>query len=1095
MNKNYPIFLSRIAKGEDKIEGGSQNNLAEVISEIIKEDKLEKKVIGLEGDWGSGKSNLIRIIQSRLGENYHTFIFDAWGSQEDLTRKSFLEQLINELFIEEFLTEKEKWKDLKNRLLSNTSTTHTQKFPQIKSYWLVISLSLLLYAFLSSTYEHIIKNFDFVESVFFGYFKPLIWIYLIPVGFFIWGLKLSKKEYLKERENNSKKDIIDQDSRWVTIGKLFYWYNGKEINSEEVKNIIEDEPSVKQFREYFKNIEDEIKGKGKLILVFDNLDRLDNDKIKSLWSSIHTFFAEDNNSFNSWVIVPYDKAKLQEHLENGLHGFIGKTFSLNFRITPPVVTQWEQFLNQMLDDAFGKELLNQEEIEYVTKLFDILASNKTIKPRQIINYTNDLVSMYKLWRKDIEDNSIKFRYIALFTLVKDSIINTPNESILNRDYLKGAAVFFKDDEDLDTSMSMLTFGVKKDLADEVLLDRQLKIALREGNEEIIKSSLKHRAFQKYFFQANSAIQLSEKLKGLVKIYKVVNEIFSANMMNTFWEDFGKEIKLFESEFEVLNDNHKAILKNTEKGTGKSILLKLIKGLKKDFDSLTNQEKYLTQIILIEEFINEENIDIDFFSLITKINFSAEPYMKFVNKVKSNYKKYKILCSQKELTEWFFGENEELDINKIFSNLTELETVKDEYEMDSIIIDISAKIKTISHNDKENLIQYVKILKVLAERPVKLKLSIQFYDQLTSAKLDSDEIYEDAYCIGISDFQVSHANSSNFQSSLRSLTEEQLEKISSKIESYMSYQELLELLTTNTSAIGFLKLKNVAHKVTINDYGESSLNIMWALKKFDNIATKVFDDDKEKVKSFVEKLSSWHMLYNGEVESISEGFFKHFNLGELKLVELIIKNTLKHYKGLSKEQIMESFKTKNKDFKILNALIDNDLIDKFSNAFYSAYDDYMKEIASEKEAVPEVGIWDTLIDKLHGNKLKSTFTNIRDIFINERGELKEGELYFFKKGLINYANLSTNPERSTLKIIIPLIESDSNFEIFLDNKDSLIPIIQSSKQHSETAIGELQLRYNSKNYLDDERMKDLATTLSLKKEDISKDDDAKLEEGK
>ena len=156
---------------------------------------------------------------------------------------------------------------------------------------------------------------------------------------------------------------------------------------------------------------------------------------------------------------------------------------------------------------------------------------------------------------------------------------------------------------------------------------------------------------------------------------------------------------------------------------------------------------------------------------------------------------------------------------------------------------------------------------------------------------------------------------------------------------------------------------------------------------------------------------------------------------------------------------------------------------------------MKGIASEKEAVPEIDFWDKLIDKLNGNKLKSTFTSVRDIFINERGELKEGELYFFEKGLINHANLSTKPERSTLKIIIPLIESDSNFDIFLDNKDSLLPIIKSSKQHSETAIGELQLRYNSKDYLDDERMKEIATTLNLKKEDVGNEKDGKSEEAK
>ena len=98
MNENYPVFLSKIATGEDKFEGESQTNLARVISKVIIEDKLEKKVLGLEGEWGAGKTNLIKIIQNKLGDDYHTFIFDAWGSQEDLTRKSFLEQLINELF-------------------------------------------------------------------------------------------------------------------------------------------------------------------------------------------------------------------------------------------------------------------------------------------------------------------------------------------------------------------------------------------------------------------------------------------------------------------------------------------------------------------------------------------------------------------------------------------------------------------------------------------------------------------------------------------------------------------------------------------------------------------------------------------------------------------------------------------------------------------------------------------------------------------------------------------------------------------------------------------------------------------------------------
>lgn len=68
------------------------------ITQTIKSEILEKRVIGLEGEWGSGKSNVAKIIQDELEVNYYTYIFDSWCNQEDLTRKSFLEQLISKLF-------------------------------------------------------------------------------------------------------------------------------------------------------------------------------------------------------------------------------------------------------------------------------------------------------------------------------------------------------------------------------------------------------------------------------------------------------------------------------------------------------------------------------------------------------------------------------------------------------------------------------------------------------------------------------------------------------------------------------------------------------------------------------------------------------------------------------------------------------------------------------------------------------------------------------------------------------------------------------------------------------------------------------------
>lgn len=64
----YPHFLNPQPKGEDKFEGKSQVRLVESISGyILNIDSQEgtapkmPRIIGLEGEWGSGKSNVIEL--------------------------------------------------------------------------------------------------------------------------------------------------------------------------------------------------------------------------------------------------------------------------------------------------------------------------------------------------------------------------------------------------------------------------------------------------------------------------------------------------------------------------------------------------------------------------------------------------------------------------------------------------------------------------------------------------------------------------------------------------------------------------------------------------------------------------------------------------------------------------------------------------------------------------------------------------------------------------------------------------------------------------------------------------------------------------
>ena len=103
----YPHFIPDKPQGEDVFEGKSQEHLAASICNYVKSidanpDKKDgvnmPRIVGLEGSWGSGKSNVVSMIEKELTSiGYYTFTYDAWGHQEDLQRRSILENLAGKL--------------------------------------------------------------------------------------------------------------------------------------------------------------------------------------------------------------------------------------------------------------------------------------------------------------------------------------------------------------------------------------------------------------------------------------------------------------------------------------------------------------------------------------------------------------------------------------------------------------------------------------------------------------------------------------------------------------------------------------------------------------------------------------------------------------------------------------------------------------------------------------------------------------------------------------------------------------------------------------------------------------------------------------
>ena len=376
--QDYPRFISNQPCGIDKTEGHSQERLSNAIAKHIistdsKDDNNIPRIIGLKGEWGVGKSNVIRQLQENeeIKNKYYIFEYDAWGHQEDLQRRSFLEtiteRLLNDKKYNDYLSKEKaivksweepvkniRWKEKLDELLARKRITHTKSIPVFNggALWSALFLSLTP---ISTFIAERLESQKIIASIL---LLGLIAFCPILLGCIVWGITC----------------IFDKDARcW---GYLLKISKDTTTSVKNLETINEDEPSVAKFSRWMNDLSDYIseQKKPKLIIVYDNMDRLPADKVKELWSSIHTFFSE-NGFPNIWVIIPFDEKHLScafgesNGNEQLTKHFISKTFPIVYRVTPPVITDYEIIFDTLFYEAFGTT--EDEEVKKIFRVFSV----------------------------------------------------------------------------------------------------------------------------------------------------------------------------------------------------------------------------------------------------------------------------------------------------------------------------------------------------------------------------------------------------------------------------------------------------------------------------------------------------------------------------------------------------------------------------------------------------------------------------------------------------------------------------------------------------------------------------------------------------
>ena len=656
MEEIYPHFIVDKPLGEDFFEGQSQSKLAENISYYIQKVDDENtnkeslpRIIGIEGSWGSGKSNVVTKLDNKLKNlSYYIFTYDTWSHQEDLQRRSILETLVNNLINDKVLhgrvsiamrngkSHTDEWANQLALLLSNKTTTITKSIPKLSepARWGIFILGL--YTILNAFLGLLNNMFPKIELSFCSFL--LIELFPIFLGIVI----AFYYRFYKKR----------------TWEEVFTLLTQKSNNTVDEQFTSSEEPSVTEFKNWLQVISNQLEkkesSKKKVIIVFDNMDRLPSDKVIQLWSLIHTFFAGSDFK-NIWAIIPFDYVHLCEAILpsekkeiDKFKQFINKTFPIVFTVPKPVITDYRKLFNTLFEKAFGK---NEQDKEHICQVFMCLEENPN--PRTVICFINELVALRLQWRNE----QFRLRNLALYILKKGYLLynkeKSLEESLLSNELFDKVNSFYPQMDSVRIQLCQFAYGLEDEkLAGELPLRNVLLSLINNGN------SISEYTESPHFVPVLESILSSASITEdcLANAVKSFSSLDTSNFneeeqerLNKKWDALAN-MKSKMHFTEIKNDEtiHTLIHKVSE-SCAKRLLKSYCNAL--SICSLTNGADYYIVLNNLQEAISNTYKEIDIIGMLQERKVTPKIFEEYVNAAGENYPIFKVSTDNQLLNEY------------------------------------------------------------------------------------------------------------------------------------------------------------------------------------------------------------------------------------------------------------------------------------------------------------------------------------------------------------------------------------------------------------------------------------------------------------
>ena len=480
--KTIPFkVLNDNCSAEDRLEDQTHKRIADKLFEIISARHEDGMTIGLEGEWGSGKSTVVKLLQERLktekADKSFVFYIDAWEHEGDHLRRVFLETFIAKVKAWKKLQDSvcQKLDDIADRVTSkkvSKTITHSSHITGFGKKVAFATLLVPLGASLVSVFAERVTTawtgticWEFCASV-------LLTLAPVLVYFGKWtkGLFLGKGQKYSLFKTEAEVDTTYETSR-------------------------EEERSSVEFERYFGEILLALASEiNKLIMVIDNLDRVNPEDALRIWSTLQAFVQNKNPVVKSdrklckWIIVPYAQeglSKIWESIQgdhvNDVQGvnrplsFMQKSFQLRLHVPKMVISGWKSFAEKCLQDA--AENLDKKDSERILNVLSWTRENLTDapSPRQIKIYINQVGVACALHGERVPLEAICFYVIMKYL---QGLTDAQLEDKLRKGEISQASLpQYKGNNALASEVAAILYGVEENKAMQILLEPTITFAL------------------------------------------------------------------------------------------------------------------------------------------------------------------------------------------------------------------------------------------------------------------------------------------------------------------------------------------------------------------------------------------------------------------------------------------------------------------------------------------------------------------------------------------------------------------------------------------------------------------------------------------